>query len=29
MDAFLGEKMRLDHIEYLQGVGKYCEKGYL
>lgn len=28
MDAFLGEKMRLDHIEYLRGVGKYHEKGY-
>lgn len=28
MDAFLGEKMRLDHIEYLRGVGKYREKGY-
>lgn len=28
MDAFLGEQMRLDHIEYLRGVGKYREKGY-
>ena len=28
MDAFLREKMRLDHIEYLRGVDKYCEKGY-
>lgn len=28
MDVFLGETMRLDHIEYLQGVGKYREKGY-
>ncbi|KAH2363659.1 hypothetical protein KXV98_003685 [Aspergillus fumigatus] len=23
MDAFLGETMRLDHMEYLRGVGKY------
>lgn len=28
MDVFLGEKMCLDHIEYLQGVGKYHEKSY-
>ncbi|KAL4958731.1 uncharacterized protein BDV14DRAFT_186161 [Aspergillus stella-maris] len=28
MDAFLGEKMRLDHIEYLRGVGKYRALGY-
>lgn len=28
MDAFLGEKMRLDHIEYLRGVGKYRAIGY-
>jgi len=28
MDAFLGEKIHLDHIEYLRGVGKYREKGY-
>lgn len=24
IDAFLGETMRLNHIEYLRGVGKYC-----
>jgi hypothetical protein len=28
MDAFLGETMRLDHIEYLRGVGKYRAIGY-
>ncbi|KAA8642336.1 uncharacterized protein ATNIH1004_011280 [Aspergillus tanneri] len=28
MDAFLGEAMRLDHIEYLRGVGKYRAIGY-
>ncbi|OJI99576.1 hypothetical protein ASPVEDRAFT_520307 [Aspergillus versicolor CBS 583.65] len=28
MDAFLGEKMRLDHVEYLRGVGKYRVVGY-
>jgi hypothetical protein len=29
MDAFLGETMRLDHIKYLRGVGKYRAVGYL
>ncbi|KAI9037101.1 uncharacterized protein KD926_000817 [Aspergillus affinis] len=28
IDAFLGETMRLDHIEYLRGVGKYRAIGY-
>ncbi|KAF7136973.1 hypothetical protein CNMCM5793_006677 [Aspergillus hiratsukae] len=28
MDAFLGETMRLEHIEYLRGVGKYRAIGY-
>ncbi|KAL4746587.1 hypothetical protein BDW72DRAFT_197529 [Aspergillus terricola var. indicus] len=28
MDAFLGEKMRLDHVEYFRGVGKYRALGY-
>ncbi|KAL4861450.1 hypothetical protein BDV12DRAFT_208024 [Aspergillus spectabilis] len=28
MDAFLGEKMRLDYIKYLRGVGKYRALGY-
>ncbi|RHZ51559.1 uncharacterized protein CDV56_105238 [Aspergillus thermomutatus] len=28
MDVFLGEAMRLDHIEYLRGVGKYRAIGY-
>jgi hypothetical protein len=28
MDAFLGETMRLDHIEYLRGVRKYRAIGY-
>jgi hypothetical protein len=28
MDAFLGETMRLNHIEYLRGIGKYRAIGY-
>ncbi|RHZ59573.1 uncharacterized protein CDV56_101052 [Aspergillus thermomutatus] len=28
MDVFLGEAMRLDHVEYLRGVGKYRAIGY-
>lgn len=29
MNAFLGEQMRLDHVKYLRGVGKYHVVGYL
>lgn len=29
MDVFLGEKMCLDHVEYLRGVGKYRVVRYL